>query len=369
MDDEILDSEDILETVVSTLLGNSLQEWMVAILFGLATLLTLQIAKRYLLQRMAGLIFRRKRNAEQASIKLVQQTKFTFILVISIYMGSRLLKMPESLSSLIAISAAIAFFIQLGIWGHTLIDAVIHGRRGENLADDTGSVTTLNVIGLIAKGTIWTIVLLLVLDNIPGIQVTTLIASLGIGGIAIGLAVQNILVDLFASLSIALDKPFVIGDFIIVGDYRGTVEHIGLKSTRIRSISGEQLVFGNGDLLSSRIQNFKRMVRRRVVFKVGVTYQTTADQLAAIPKRLREIVESQENTTFDRAHFQEFGDFSLIFEIVYYVEEPDIVVYMDIQQAINLEIMRYFDTAGIEFAYPTQTVLVQGQPEPARQEL
>jgi small-conductance mechanosensitive channel len=364
MDDEILDSEDVLENLVNMVLGNSTAEWTVAILAGLATLLILQIAKIFLLKRLARLIFRRRQKAERVSINLANQTKLVFMVLISIYVGSRFLRMPESLSGLIAITAATAFIIQLGIWAHALIDTIIHNRRGDNLPDEAGSVTTLNVVGLIAKGTVWTVVLLLVLDNIPGIQVTTLIASLGIGGIAIGLAVQNILADLFASLSIALDKPFVIGDFIVVGEYRGSVEHIGLKSTRLRSISGEQLVFGNGDLLGSRIQNFKRMVRRRVVFRVGVTYQTTADQLAAIPVKLREIVEAQENTTFDRAHFQEFGDFSLIFEIVYFVEEPDFTVYMDIQQRINLEIMRYFETAGIEFAYPTQTVLLQSQREP-----
>jgi small-conductance mechanosensitive channel len=307
MDDEILDSEDILETVVDTVVGNSLEDWTAAILVALATIIVLQIARRFVLQRLARLIFRRRRNVEQVSILLVRQTKFAFMLVLSIYAGSRLLSLPESVSGLISLAAGIAFIIQVGIWAHALIDGILAGRATNGLADVSGSSSTFNVVGMIAKGAVWTIVLLLVLDNIPGVQVTTLIASLGIGGIAIGLAVQNILVDLFASLSIALDKPFVIGDFIVVGDYRGTVEHIGLKSTRLRSISGEQLVFGNGDLLGSRIQNFKRMVRRRVAFKIGVTYQTTPEQLAVVPAKLREIVEAQENTTFDRAHFQEFG--------------------------------------------------------------
>lgn len=365
MDDEILDPEDVLETVVNTIMGNSLEEWTVAILVALATFLILVVARRFVLHRLAGVIFRRRLNAEKVSAQLVRQTKITFLVLISIYVGSRLLTMPESVSGLISLAAGIAFIIQLGIWAHTLIDGILSGRKADDLADEAGSGTTLNVVGLIAKGVVWTLVLLLVLDNIPGVQVTTLIASLGIGGIAIGLAVQNILGDLFASLSIALDKPFVIGDFIVVGEYRGTVEHIGLKSTRLRSISGEQLVFGNGDLLGSRIQNFKRMIRRRVAFKVGVTYQTTPEQILAVPVKLRQIIESQENTTFDRAHFQEFGDFSLIFEVVYFVEEPDYMVYMDTQQAINLEIMRYFQEAGIEFAYPTQTVVLQSQRQPA----
>jgi small-conductance mechanosensitive channel len=363
MDNELIDTtQEVVDNVVTTVFANSLETWAIAALIALGAMLILLIARRYVLERLAGLIFGRRQNIKAATKKLVQQTKFTFILVISIYAGSKVLSMPEGTSTFVALVAGIAFIIQIGIWAHTLVEALITARREESLPEDPGSITTLNAISLITKGVIWTIVLLLVLDNIPGIQVTTLIASLGIGGIAIGLAVQNILGDLFASLSIALDKPFVIGDFIVVGEYRGNVEHVGLKSTRVRSISGEQLIFGNADLLGSRIQNFKRMTRRRAIFNIGVTYQTPADALEAIPTMLKEIVERQENATIDRAHFQTFGDFALIFEVVYYVEAPDYPMFMDIQQAINLQIFRAFEEAGIEFAYPTQTLFVQGQP-------
>jgi small-conductance mechanosensitive channel len=362
MDNELIDTQEVVDNVVTTIFANSLETWAIAALIALGTMLILLIARRYVLERLASLIFGRRQNIKTATKRLVQQTKFTFMLVVSIYAGSKVLIMPVGTSTFVALVAGIAFIIQIGIWAHTLVEAFITARREENLPEDPGSITTLNAISLISKGVIWTIVLLLVLDNIPGIQVTTLIASLGIGGIAIGLAVQNILGDLFASLSIALDKPFVIGDFIVVGEYRGNVEHVGLKSTRVRSISGEQLIFGNADLLGSRIQNYKRMTRRRVVFSIGVTYQTPADQLEAIPTMLIEIVERQENATIDRAHFQTFGDFALIFETVYYVEAPDYPMFMDIQQAINLQIFRAFEEAGIEFAYPTQTLFVQGQP-------
>ena len=361
MDNELIDTQEVVDNVVTTLFANSLQTWAIAALIALGTMLILLIARRYVLERVAGLIFARRQNIKTATKKLVQQTKFTFMLVVSIYAGSKVLIMPEGASTFIALVAGITFIIQIGIWAHTLVEAFITARREENLPEDPGSITTLNAISLISKGVIWTIVLLLVLDNIPGIQVTTLIASLGIGGIAIGLAVQNILGDLFASLSIALDKPFVIGDFIVVGEYRGNVEHVGLKSTRLRSISGEQLIFGNSDLLGSRIQNYKRMTRRRAVFNIGVTYQTPADKLADIPRMLKEIVEEQENATIDRAHFQTFGDFALIFEVVYFVEAPDYPMFMDIQQSINLQIFQAFEQAGIEFAYPTQTLFVQSQ--------
>jgi small-conductance mechanosensitive channel len=228
------------------------------------------------------------------------------------------------------------------------------------MKEDAAAATTIGALRFIAKLVLWTAVLLLALDNL-GLDITTLVAGLGVGGIAVALALQSVLGDLFASLSIVLDKPFVIGDFIIVGDFLGTVEHIGLKTTRVRSLSGEQLVFSNGDLLSSRIRNYKRMAERRIVFGFGVVYQTPAEQLEAIPGMVREFIESLEKTRFDRAHFKGFGNFSLDFEVVYYVLVPDYNIYMDIQQQINLALYRRFEQDGIEFAYPTQTLYVMGQ--------
>ncbi|MBW2550586.1 MAG: mechanosensitive ion channel family protein, partial [Deltaproteobacteria bacterium] len=186
-----------------------------------------------------------------------------------------------------------------------------------------------------------------------------LVAGLGIGGIAIALAVQNVLSDLFASLSIVLDKPFIPGDFVVVGDMAGSVEHIGIKTTRIRSISGEQLIFSNADLLGSRIRNFGRMRERRVVFSLGVTYQTPADKLEGIPGMIRESIEAQDQVRFDRSHFASYGDSALNFETVYYVGSSDYATHMDILQAVNLAIYRKFASEGIEFAYPTQTLFVE----------
>ena len=214
---------------------------------------------------------------------------------------------------------------------------------------------------------LWILLFLVALDNF-GADVTTLIAGLGVGGIAIALAVQNILGDLFASFSIVLDKPFIIGDFIIVGDHLGTVEYIGLKTTRLRSLSGEQLIFSNTDLLGSRIRNYKRMYERRVVFSVAVVYQTPEEKLAAIPEMIREIVEAQAQIRFDRAHFKDFGAYALNFEVVYWILSPDYNLYMDIQQTINLAIFRQFNETGIAFAYPSQTLFLdrteKGGPPP-----
>jgi small-conductance mechanosensitive channel len=155
-----------------------------------------------------------------------------------------------------------------------------------------------------------------------------------------------------------LDRPFVIGDFIIVGEHLGTVEHIGIKTTRVRSLSGEQLVFSNADLLASRIRNYKRMFERRVVFSIGVVYQTPYEKLKKIPALIQEIIEGQEQVRFDRAHFREYAPYSLDFEIVYWVKDPDYNIYMNIQQAINLAIFQQFEKEGIEFAYPTQSLYI-----------
>jgi small-conductance mechanosensitive channel len=201
------------------------------------------------------------------------------------------------------------------------------------------------------------ILVLIILDNL-GVEINSLVTSLGIGGIAVALAVQNILGDLFASLSITLDKPFSIGDFIVVGDFEGDVEDIGLKSTRVRSLSGEELVFANTDLLNSRIRNYKKLQERRIAFTIGVVYNTPREKLKRIPILIEDIIKPIPDTRFDRAHFKKFGDYSLDFEIVYYVLVPEYATYLDIQQRINLSIYDLFEDEEIEFAYPTQTLVV-----------
>ena len=251
----------------------------------------------------------------------------------------------------------VAFWIQIGIWAnHSVVNFIDHRNQIESDGEDK---TTMNALKTILRIVLWSIVLILVIDNIPGVEITALITSLGIGGIAIGLALQNILGDLFASLSITLDKPFVINDFIQVDNFVGTVEKIGLKSTRIRSLSGEQLVFSNSDLLGSRIQNFKRLERRRKVLKLGVLYQTTPEQLRKIPEILTNIFSTIDQVTLDRIHLSDFGDFSINFELVYWVESSDYTLHMDLKQDILLAIFDQFIENEIEFAYPTQSIFIE----------
>ncbi|MBI3313039.1 MAG: mechanosensitive ion channel family protein [Candidatus Omnitrophica bacterium] len=224
-------------------------------------------------------------------------------------------------------------------------------KRGTGGGASTVSKSLLNVI----KVVVWGLALVFTLDNL-GFNVAAVVAGLGIGGIAVALAAQTILGDLFNYFVIFFDRPFEEGDFIIIGDLMGTIEHIGLKSTRIRSLSGEQIVMCNTDLTNSRVRNYKRMYERRVVFKLGVTYQTTQEQLKKIPVIIRGIIEKTPDTKFDRSHFESFGDSSLNVETVYFVKSGDYNKYMDIHQAINLAIKESFEKESIEFAYPTQTV-------------
>jgi small-conductance mechanosensitive channel len=230
------------------------------------------------------------------------------------------------------------------------VEAKIEEDQGEN-------ATTLDALGLLGKIVLWVILSLIILDNLD-VEINSLVTSLGIGGIAVALAIQNILGDLFSSLSIALDKPFSIGDFIVVGEFEGNVEDIGLKSTRVKSLSGEEVVFSNTDLLNSRIRNFKKLQERRITFSLGVVYGTAAEKLEKIPKMIEEIITPFPEVKFERVHFRRLGDYSLDFGVVYYVLVPDYAIYLDIQQQINLTIYQQFENEGIEFAYPTQTVVV-----------
>lgn len=301
--------------------------------------------------------------------EMVTRTSLLFPLAISLFVVSSVVPLAPQLAHLARSLALVLCLIQSGVWGSIALREVIE-RKFVGGPDGRADATRAGVARMAAFGgrvLIWSILTLVALANL-GIDVSALVAGLGVGGVAVALATQNILGDLFASFSILLDKPFVPGDFVIVGDFMGTVEQIGVKTTRLRSLNGEQIVFANNDLLQSRLRNYKRMTERRVSFRLGVTYQTSVEQLRAIPGMLRDIVKTQEKTRFDRAHFASYGDFALTFEVVYYVLDADYNLYMDVQQAINLALYERFAAAGIEFAYPTQTLIVQAGAASAQRE-
>ena len=315
------------------------------------------VVQRVLTRRLETLAERTRTNIDNVIANILRQTRAYFLVGLAFYAAVALVQLPRPIIQWGGRVAFVLLLLQVIRWGSGLITFYVERYRQQKLEEDPAAVTSMQALGFIGRLGLWTVVLLVALDNF-GVDITALIASVGIAGVAIGLAVQNILGDLFASLSIVLDKPFVVGDFIIVDNYMGTVEHIGLKSTRIRSLTGEQLVFSNSDLLNSRIRNYKRMRERRIVFTVGVVYQTPKEKLEKIPQIIREIIEAQERVRFDRAHFKEFGPSSLNLEVVYWGLDPDYTHHMNIQQAINLALFERFAQEGIEFAYPTQTLFV-----------
>lgn len=220
---------------------------------------------------------------------------------------------------------------------------------------DSSKQQVISIIIKVIKFVVWSLAIIIILDNF-GIKLSALITGLGIGGVAVALASQTLLGDVFNYFTIFFDRPFAIGDFIIIDEYSGTVEHIGIKTTRIRSLGGEQLVFSNTDLTNSRVRNYKRMERRRISFQFGVTYDTPVEKLEVIPGLVKQLIEKAGNTVFDRAHFMKYGEYSLIFEVVYYVLSSDYISYADIQHQFNLNLMREFKARNINFAIPTQNL-------------
>ena len=344
--------------------NNSLAQWGTALGLSLLVVLTLGLFKQVLIRRLARLAARTGNRIDDSLAGTLEQTRLWLWLVPAIALGARSLALPARVESVLVGVALVSVFVQVGLWsGHLLGFWIEHSRRATREADPAAA-TSLGALGFLAKVLLWSVLTLVALDNL-GVDVTALVAGLGVGGIAVALATQNILGDLFASMSIVVDKPFVLGDFIIVGEYMGTVEKIGLKTTRIRSLNGEQIVFSNADLLNSRVRNYKRMYERRVVFAFGVVYETPVEQLEAIPTLVREAIDAREGVRFERAHFQRFGDSSYDFEVVYWVLSPDYNVHMDIQQAINLALVRAFAARRIEFAYPTRTLHMVATPSAA----
>jgi small-conductance mechanosensitive channel len=338
-----------------TYYGNTLQDWLTALAVVIALALLLHFAKRLVIARLAAWAQKTETRLDDCAVEILAGTRFLFLLIIAFYFGSQYLELPPKPTRLITHFTVIALLLQVAMWGNRGIVLWLNDYLKRTRETDAASATTMSVLGFIARVALWSILLLMILDNL-GFNITALVASLGIGGVAVALATQNILGDIFASLSIAIDKPFVIGDFIVVDDILGNVEYIGLKTTRLRSLGGEQIIFSNTDLLKSRIRNYKRMYERRVVFGFGVVYQASHEQLKKIPVMVREIIEGLEKTRFDRAHFKEYGESSLNFEVVYFVQDPDYNIYMDIQQSLNLSLFERFAREGIEFAYPTRTL-------------
>jgi small-conductance mechanosensitive channel len=339
-----------------TYFNNTVQDYLIALGGILVGILILRIFKRTLLIRLKKWSDKTETKIDNYVVEGVEKFGLPILNFFIIYLGVNYLTLSEKATKYVhgALAVIITYFALRLISSTILIILQTNVRQQEQGEE---KVKQLGGIMLLLNIFIWAVGLLFLFSNL-GYDVTTIIAGLGIGGIAIALAAQNILGDLFNYFVIFFDRPFEIGDFIVVDDKKGNVEHIGIKTTRLKSLTGEQLVFSNSDLSNSRIHNFKRMEQRRISFTLGVIYDTSLDQLREIPVIVRSIIEEQKEVSLDRVHFFSYGDYSLKYEVVYFVETSDYNRYADIQQDINFRIFEVFKEKGIQFAYPSQTIFM-----------
>lgn len=333
--------------------GNTFQAWIIAIGIIVIGIAAARIMQRVVLIRIKKLADRTSSTLDDFIIVLVQRSVMPVAYFVAFYTGIRYLQLNAGiLKALHAVFIVVAvFFIIRGVSDLLSYVFLRFTKQSEAQAKQAKGIL------LIVKIILWLVGVVFLMDNL-GYNITTIVTGLGIGGIAIALAAQAVLGDLFSYLVIFFDKPFETGDFIVIGDKAGSVEYIGIKTTRLRTPGGEQLIVSNTDLTNSRVQNFKRMEKRRVLVSIGVTYETGAEKLKKIPDIVRAILAMQKDVLFDRTHFAGFGDFSLNFEIVFYILSSDYMQYMDSQQTFCLALYERFEKEGIEFAYPTQKLLL-----------
>jgi small-conductance mechanosensitive channel len=344
-------------------LENLPYDWALAGAVSILTLTLLLFLKTFLSRQLVRLARTRTFHFLGYLQEIVSATRLPFIVSVALLAGATQLELAPGQARLMQYAWMIVLISQLALWANRLIKVAVERSFEHSRQSNPAGATYLMVVGLISRIVVWSIGLLAILDNL-GFNITTLMASLGIGGIAVALAVQNILGDMFSSISISLDKPFVLGDFIVIDDFMGTVEYVGMKTTRLRSLGGEQIIISNNELLKQRIRNYQRMRERRIQFEFGIAYQTPVEVVEQIPAMVKDIVSTgRSEVRFDRAHFRSYGDSALEFEVVYIVLTPDYNKYMDIQQDINLALMRRFRELGISFAHPTRVVYVASPPQ------
>jgi small-conductance mechanosensitive channel len=352
--------DSLVKLLESDAFGNGLTQWAIAAALSIAVLIVALLVRLILVRRLPAPEPGEEIHWPTVLHEVVARTSTLFLIIAAIYAGTTLLSLPDSVHRLVYSVFIIALFVQVALWADRIAAAVLAWRLTPLKGKSKSAMrNALSLIQFIVRVGVWSLALLLIFQNL-GFDITALIAGLGVGGIAVALAAQSVLGDLFSSLAIVLDRPFEVGDFIVFGDQNGTVEKIGIKTTRIRALSGEQIAVSNSDLVKTRVHNFKRMAERRIVLVRGVTYDTPQSKLEQIPGIVKDIIAQQEQARFDRAHFRSFGDSALEFEIVYWVLSPDYTIYMDVQQAINFAILRTFQEEAIGFAFPTTTFDVPG---------
>lgn len=321
-------------------------QWLLAAATAVGVTIVLDIIRRVLIKRLEKLSQRTSNHIDDIILDVARKTRFWFLLVIGAGIGVSMIDLSPRAALVIKIIFSSLTALQVGLWATALLEGVVERWLSHSKAGV--SRNTMGAVRLLGRTLIWSVLLLVVLDN-AGVNITTLVAGLGIGGVAVALATQNILGDLFSSLSIVLDKPFEVGDAITVDEYSGSVEHIGLKTTRVRATSGEQLIFSNSNLLSSRIRNYRRMSERRIELNIAVEYDTNAQQIPRVVELIRGLISKQE-VRLERVHFTGFGEIGLTFQAVYHMPTPDYGKFMDAQQAIALGIVDGLERLGVDIA-------------------
>lgn len=334
-------------------LNNRLYDYSIALIILICCVGLIKILRRSAIKNLRKWTAKTENMYDDAVVGILERDLVPIVYVASFYLAVGNLALHHILDRVIDVVVVIlstVLAIRLITAG---IEYVVKLYWFTYHRDNSNLEQSINALLPATRILVWLIGVVFLLDNL-GFDISAVVASLGIGGVAIALASQGVLQDLFSYFAILLDRPFELGDFIIVGDYLGTVEYVGIKTTRLRSINGEEIIIANTDLVGSRIRNYKRMRQRRIVFKFGVIYQTTSEQLAQIPILIQEIIDHTENAACDRAHFSGYGEYSLDFEVVYLINTNDYNTYMNAQQEINLAVKTSFAQHGIEFAYPTQ---------------
>jgi len=350
---------NISELLAEVFWGNTLLNWVLSLAAFFVTFTVLPAVRAFVMSRARRFNTVETRASTELVLLLITRTRATFLFIVAIYAAERFLTLPARIEQISAAVIVLVAWIQIALWGVAAVEFALGQREARKTASgeqrETGSISVLLFIARVA---IFAFATLLALDNL-GVNITALVAGLGIGGIAIALAVQTVLGDLLASLSIAFDKPFQPGDLLRLDDIEGTVEHIGVRSTRLRSVSGEQIIIANADLLRSRLRNLGRMPERRMLFTVGVAYETSPAKLEKVSSIVEQAIGSVEGTRFEYCAFRTFSDSSLNFEIVYFVPDWDLARgrFVAINDAVNRSIHAAFAREGVEFAYPTRTII------------
>jgi small-conductance mechanosensitive channel len=337
--------------------GNSLADWVTAGLVASAVWVGLSLVRRLVASRYRRYSTAGHPTAVRLIFCLLGDTKQFVVLATALYAGQEDLTFPPKQQHIIDNAVLILSLLQVGLWAGRSLEFYLQIQEMER-GPDRVFAGSLDIINFVVRMLIWSLLTLVALENL-GVNITALLAGLGVGGVAVALALQNVLGDLFASLSIALDKPFVVGDTLTIDTFTGAVERIGIKSTRLRSDTGEQIILSNADILKSRVRNFGRAPEQRALATIRVGYATPGETLKGIPKLLESIVREQANARFERCHLKALGESCLQFELSYFVQHPKINPLLDLQQAVNLRIIEEFRRLGVEFAYPAQRVLIE----------